>query len=218
MEGFNDLLIKTPEELDTYLKAKTVVSILGGSASEDDAWVIGHDVAQSGYSIKTGGYATGAMRGGLTGGAEALSTKEPSDYKQKITGVTSADFKPIEFATKGEGISTEIAEDPYERLKSLIRDSDIVVITEGSIGTDLETYAAFAFEIELEILKNGKSEKPVIFVGENIKTKVMSVPRFADYVSKSENVAFVDRVDEVIGLVDVSFKKIRDKKRVEFDI
>lgn len=216
MEQF-DLFIKTPESLDKYLKAKTIVSILGGNKSEKEAEVIGHDVAESGYSIKTGGYAAGAMKGGLIGGSEGIS-KEESEFKQKVEGVTSSDFKPIEFATKGENISTEVAEDPYERLRSLIRESDIVVITEGSIGTELEIYASFAFEIELEILNKGKSEKPIIFVGENIKEKVMAISKFAEYISKSENITFVNTPEDVIKQVDSVFEKIKDKKRRAIDI
>lgn len=216
MEQYNDLFINTPESLEKYLKAKTIVSILGGNKSEKDAELIGKDVAESGYSIRTGGYAVGAMKGGLVGASEGVDQK--SEFKQKIEGVTSADFKPIEFATTGENISTTVSEDPYERLKLLIREADIVVITEGSIGTELETYASFAFEVEIEILNNGKSEKPIIFVGENIKDKVMNIPKFAEYISKSQNIIFVDDVEDTIDKVDLFFEKIKDKKRFEIGI
>lgn len=216
MEQYNDLFINTPESLEKYLKAKTVVSILGGNKSEKDAEVIGHDVAESGYSIRTGGYAMGAMKGGLVGGSEGVDSE--SEFKQKIEGVTSADFKPVEFATKGENISTEVATDPYERLRSLIRESDIIVIAEGSIGTDLEIYSSFAFEIELEIANSGKSEKPIVLVGENMKNKILAVPKFAEYLQKSENIIFVDTPEEVIGQVDSIFEKIKDKKRKEVDM
>jgi predicted Rossmann-fold nucleotide-binding protein len=202
--------------LEKYLKAKTVVSILGGNKSEKDAEVIGHDVAESGYSIRTGGYAMGAMKGGLVGGSEGVNSE--SEFRQKIEGVTSADFKPVEFATKGENISTEVATDPYERLRSLIRESDIIVIAEGSIGTDLEIYSSFAFEVELEIANSGKSEKPIVLVGENMKNKILAVPKFAEYLQKSENIIFVDTPEEVIGQVDSIFEKIKDKKRKEVDM
>lgn len=218
MERYNDLFINTPESLERYLKAKTVISILGGNKSEKDAEVVGRDVAKSGYSIKTGGYAAGAMKGGLIGGSEGLALKEKSDFKQKIEGVTSADFKPLEFATKGENIEIEVAEDPYERLKSLIRGSDIVVITEGSIGTELEIYASFAFEVELEILNRGKSVKPIIFVGEHVKEKILAIPKFAEYITKAENVLFVNASEDVIDKVDTLFEKIKDKKREEVDM
>lgn len=216
MEQYNDLFINTPERLEKYLKAKTVVSILGGNKSEKDAEVIGHDVAESGYSIRTGGYAMGAMKGGLVGGSEGVDAE--SEFRQKIEGVTSADFKPVEFATKGENISTEVAPDPYERLRSLIRESDILVIAEGSIGTDLEVYSSFAFEVELEIANSGKSEKPIVVVGENLKNKILAAPKFAEYLQKSENIIFVDTPEEVIGQVDVLFEKIKDKKRKEVDM
>lgn len=216
MEQYNDLFINTPESLEKYLKAKTIVSILGGNKSEKDAEVIGHDVAESGYSIRTGGYAMGAMKGGLVGGSEGVDSE--SEFKQKIEGVTSADFKPVEFATKGENISTEVAADPYERLRSLIRESDIIVIAEGSIGTDLEVYSSFAFEVELEIANSGKSEKPIVLVGENMKNKILAVPKFAEYLQKSENIIFVDTPEEVIGQVDSIFEKIKDKKRKEVDM
>jgi predicted Rossmann-fold nucleotide-binding protein len=216
MEQYNDLFINTPESLEKYLKAKTVVSILGGNKSEKDAEVIGHDVAESGYSIRTGGYAMGAMKGGLVGGSEGVNSE--SEFRQKIEGVTSADFKPVEFATKGENISTEVATDPYERLRSLIRESDIIVIAEGSIGTDLEIYSSFAFEVELEIANSGKSEKPIVLVGENMKNKILAVPKFAEYLQKSENIIFVDTPEEVIGQVDSIFEKIKDKKRKEVDM
>ena len=191
---------------------------MGGTKSEKGAEVIGRDVAKSGYSIKTGGYAAGAMKGGLIGGAEGLALKEKSDFKQKIEGVTSADFSPIESATKGKDIEIEVAEDPYDRLKSLIRGSDIVVITEGSIGTELETYASFAFEIELEILNSGRSSKPIIFVGEHVKEKIVSIPKFAEYIDKSENIIFVNTPEEAIDQVDILFGKIKDKKRREVDM
>lgn len=216
MEQYNDLFINTPESLEKYLKAKTVISILGGNKSEKDAEVIGHDVAESGYSIRTGGYAMGAMKGGLVGGSEGVDTE--SEFKQKIEGVTSADFKPVEFATKGENISTEVAIDPYERLRSLIRESDIIIIAEGSIGTDLEIYSSFAFEVELEIANSGKSEKPIVFVGKNMKNKILAVPKFAEYLEKSENIIFVDTPEEVIGQVDSIFEKIKDKKRKDVDM
>lgn len=211
-----DFFIKTPESLEKYLKTKTVVSILGGSKSEKSAEAIGHDVAESGYSIRTGGYAMGAMKGGLLGGAEGI--QENSEFRQKIEGVTSADFKPYDLATKGENISTEVAEDPYERLRSLVREADILVITEGSIGTSLEIYAAFAFELELEIAKNGKGEKPLIFVGPDVKEMLLAVPKFAEYISKSDNVIFVDSVEEVVHQVDALFEKIKEKKREEVNI
>jgi len=216
MEQYNDLFINTPESLDNYLKAKTIVSILGGNKSEKDSEIIGHDVAESGYSIRTGGYAVGAMKGGLVGGSGGINAE--SEFKQKIEGVTSSDFKPIEFATQGKHISTEVAVDPYERLRSLIRESDIIVITEGSIGTDLEVYSSFAFEIELEIANSGKSEKPIVFVGENMKNKILAVPKFAEYLQKSENIIFVDTPEDVIGKVDSIFEKIKDKKRKEVDM
>jgi len=142
--------------LDKFLKANTIVSILGGNKSEEDAKIVGRAVVNSGYSIKTGGYAVGAMKGGLIGGSEGLSSKNNLGFNQTIQGVTSADYKPYESATKGDNISTNVSENFYDRLKSLIRGSDIIVITEGSVGTELETYAAFAFEVELEIIKNGK--------------------------------------------------------------
>jgi predicted Rossmann-fold nucleotide-binding protein len=217
MEQYNDLFINTPESLERYLKAKTVISILGGTKLEKEAEVMGHDVAESGYSIRTGGYAMGAMKGGLVGGSDGLPT-EKSEFEQKIEGVTSADFKPVELATKGENISTTIANDPYERLRSLIRGSDILVVAEGSIGTELEIYASFAFEIELEILNSGKSEKPIIFVGEKIKEKILTVPKFAEYLSKSENIIFVNNPEDVIDNVNLLFEKIKDEKRKEFDM
>jgi len=216
MEQF-DLFINTAESLEKFLKAKTVVSILGGNKSEKEAELIGRDVAESGYSIRTGGYAVGAMKGGLVGGSEGAPKKE-SEFKQKVEGVTIAEFKPEELATKGKDISTEIAKDPYERLRSLIRDSDIVVITEGSIGTELEIYTSFVFEVELEILNNGKSEKPLIFVGKNIKDKVLAIPKFTEYVAKSENIIFVDSSEDVINQVDFIFEKIKEKKRKQVDV
>lgn len=215
MEQF-DFFIKTPESLEKYLKANTVVSILGGTKSENNASVIGHDVAESGYSIRTGGYAMGAMKGGLVGGAEGLQSN--SEFKQKIEGVTSADFKPHDLATKGENISTEVAEDPYERLRSLVRESDILVITEGSVGTELEIYASFAFELELEIAKNGKGEKPLIFVGPTLKEKILANTKFAEYITKSENVIFVDNPEDVLSQVDIVFKRISEQKQKEMDI
>ncbi len=217
MEQYNDLFINTPESLERYLKAKTVVSILGGNKSEKDAEVIGHDVAKSGYSIRTGGHATGAMKGGLMGGSEGANHE--NEFKQKIEGVISADdFKPAESAAMGENISTEIAVDPYERLRSLIRESDIIVISEGSIGTDLEIYASFAFEIEIEISNSGKSEKPIVLVGENMRNKILAVPKFSEYLKKSENIIFVDTPEEVIDQVDSIFEKIKDKKRKEVNM
>ncbi len=215
MEQF-DLFIKTPEKLEQYLKTQTVVSILGGTKSEKSAELIGHDVAESGFSIRTGGYATGSMKGGLLGGGEGAI--DDPELRQKIEGVTSADFKPYDLATKGKNITTEVADDSYERLRSLIRKSDILVITEGSIGTDLEIYAAFGFELELEIAKNGKGEKPLIIVGQALKEKIMSVQKFADYIAKSENIVFVDTPEEVTAQVEEIFQKIKEKKRKEVDI
>lgn len=216
MEQYNDLFINTPENLEKYLKAATVVSILGGTKSEKDAEVIGRDVAEAGYSIRTGGYAMGAMKGGLIGGSEGLEHKDNDGMiKQKVEGVTAADFRPIEFATKGENISTRVADDPYERLKILIRDADIVVVTEGSIGTELEIYASFAFEAELEIAKDGKAEKPIIFVGENVREKVLSIPKFAEYIKQSANIIFVNTVNDVLANVDGLFEKLKDKKRID---
>ena len=213
MEQYNDLFINTPESLEKYLKAKTVVSILGGNKTEKDAELIGHDIVETGYSIRTGGYAMGTMMGGLVGGSKGIDSK--SEFKQKIEGVTSADFKPVELATKGENISTKVANDPYERLRALVRESDIVVITEGSLGTDLEIYSSFMFEVEMEILNKGKSEKPLIFVGKNIKERVFAVPKFVEYITKSKNVIFVDSPEDVINQVDSIFENIKDKKRKE---
>lgn len=211
------LFVNTPETLNEHLKANTIISILGGNKSEEDARVIGHDIAASGFSVKTGGYDMGAMKGGLEGAAVGLS--EGGGFsKQKVKGITSADFNPIEAATKGEKITTEVANDPYERLRSLIRDSDILVIIKGSIGTELEIYASFAFEIELDIAKHGKSEKPIIFVGQNLKEKVLSNPKFAAYIEKSENVIFVDSPEEVLSNVEAVFEKIKEKKRKDIGI
>lgn len=210
-----DLFITSPEAVDRFVRAKTVISILGGDAFEAGARTVGQTVAQAGFSVRTGGYDTGAMRGGLVGAAAAVAKDPNVDVRPMIEGVVTAQEPyPTTEVTDDPNVKIVVAADPYERLKILVRDADILVIGEGSVGTLTEILSAFGIEVGREIAHTGTSQKPIVFVGSHVKERVMTLdPKISAYLTSAPNIIFVDTAEEVADAIETMFQTIADQKR-----
>jgi predicted Rossmann-fold nucleotide-binding protein len=210
-----DLFMTSPEAVDRYVRAKTVISILGGDAFEDGARTVGQAVARAGFSVRTGGYDTGAMRGGLVGAAAAVAKDLDVDVRPMIEGVVTAQEPyPTTEVTDDPNVKISVAADPYERLKILVRDADMLVIGEGSVGTLTETLSAFGIEVGREITHTGTSQKPIVFVGSRIKERVMTLDeKISTYLTCAPNIIFVDTAEDVAGAIETTFHTIAEQKR-----
>ncbi|MFH1030553.1 MAG: LOG family protein [bacterium] len=116
-------------------------TVFGGSEYEQstieyqDGIRLGHFLAKKGYIVKCGGY-YGLM--------EAVS-KGVKDVDGKCIGVTNGSFDP---KPSNKYISEEIkSRDTFDRLRELIKESELFVVQKGSLGTleELSTVWCLAY-------------------------------------------------------------------------
>lgn len=207
-----------PEAVEAHLRAKTVIAVLGGEVFAHDAECIGKAIAERGFSTRTGGFATGAMQSALAGAIEHAPSSIETGIRPIVEGVvTPHDMYPqTPHPTQLEGVTISVATDPYDRLRQLIHDSDIVVIGDGALGTWAEIAAVIGIELGRDIAINKISNKRIIFVGSGVQAQIENLPGIKNYISDavSPNVHFISTVDEVDELVEVLFTKgLREEKR-----
>lgn len=215
-----------PDLKDKFAKVKYRISVLGGSKPEKQAEELGHELTKNWFSIATGGYNSGTMKAALEGADKAIKEmrEDPQNkealslFNPVIQGITAERFAPIEKATKGENIQTEIAEgkyDVYLRLGKLIEDSKISIILSGETGTEVEVMTNLHFDKKMKAMF-GIPSKPVIFIGDDYDNLLEN--KFKNVIRDSNCVYKVKDVNEAIELVQKIFHKDQlSKKRANID-
>jgi predicted Rossmann-fold nucleotide-binding protein len=126
----------------------------------------------------------------------AIVTIEDPEPKRKSEPPISSQVSVIE------------AKDPYERMRTLVRDSDMLVIMDGENGTKAELLMAL-MEINLAIQRTGKSEKMIIIVGvegglwDEVYPEAISA---SDFEKIKRNFVFVENPDEAAVAVEKLFQ------------
>lgn len=210
-----EMFLEKPELREKFERVRYNVSILGGDKPEEEAQQLGYDLTKNWFSVKTGGYNKGTMKGALEGADLALREmkQDPANeealslFRPAIKGITAERFAPFSNAVKGENIKIEAAEGKYSlylRLGELIEDSEICIILPGEAGTELEVIASLHFDQKLKSMFDIPT-KPIIFVGDIFNDLLK---KFKSTINKSRNVYKVRDVKEANDLV----KKLFDRE------
>ncbi|MFC1490023.1 LOG family protein [Candidatus Latescibacterota bacterium] len=135
---------------------------LPGSAQYENARIIGRAVAESGWTVVTGGY-NGTMEAASKGAKEAGGS---------TIGVTT-DFLGRKGLTANEYVDSEIHTPEYgNRLMKLCEISDGYIIMRGGTGTLTELF--FSWELEKKI---PVPPKPIVLFGDHW-------PRIIDFLAE----------------------------------
>ncbi|MFA6391648.1 MAG: hypothetical protein WCW66_02730 [Patescibacteria group bacterium] len=205
-----ELFFEQDAELkDLAQRVKYRVSLLGGGNSEESARILGHDLTERFYPIQTGGYDTGAMKGGLEGANQAINEMRQDTHTKELLslvypypkGITAERFAPA-WVPKGEHIKIEVAEgnkDMYLRLGILMEDSSATIVLPGDAGTELEVFANLHFDKKLKP-KFQVESKPLIVIGDS---HIELMRKFETVINDSDNVYIVQDETEALELVDV---------------
>lgn len=200
-------------------RAHYPISVLGGNQSEEDARKLGKQLTKQWFSVRTGGYPFGTMKGALEGSDEALKEME-EEIKEaeknavavpRPLGIVAERFNP-ENSTVGKYIETEVAEgkyDIYNRLGKLIEDSRISVVLPGETGTEVEIMSNLHFDKKLKS-KTDLMQNPVIFVGNTYDNLLKE--KFKDLTNSSSYIFKVNNVAEAAILADNLFEESYHKK------
>lgn len=209
-----DLFFKDKPELkEKFERVKYKISILGGDKPEKQASFLGYELTKKWFSIITGGYNKGVMKAALEGADKALeemvgdenNSEALSLLKPAVVGITAERFAPIERATKGDNIKTEVAEgnyDLYLRLGKLMEDSEISVVLPGETGTELEVMANLHFDKKLKSTFNIPT-KPIVFVGDTFDELLEE--KFKNIINEKGNVYKANNENEAIELIEDLF-------------
>ncbi len=201
-----------PDAKERFKKVNFRVSILGGNSSESDARTLGHALTKEWYSIASGGYNFGAMKGALEGADSAIQeikndsaeARFLSFFNPAATGIVAENFPgPI---AAGENVSTEAVEGKYGvyvRLGKLIEDSSACIVLPGDTGTQVEVMANLHFNQKLKAMMKLPT-KPVIFVGDQYDEMLKS--GFGALIqSSSSQIYKAATVEEAVKLIDLLF-------------
>lgn len=210
-----ELFLEDPELRERFERVKYDISVLGGGMSEREAWQLGHDLTKNWFSVRTGGYNIGTMKGALEGADKAFEEmkQDPANRETMtlfcpvIKGVTAEKITPSFGVAKGKNIKVEAKEGKYGlylRLGELIEGSKLCIVLPGEEGTELEAMADLNFDKKLKALF-GLPTKPIIFVGNAFDDLL---EKFRETINASNNVYKVENVQEATDLV----KKIFDKE------
>ena len=165
-----------------------VVTIFGGShvkegeADYEKARALGKTLAQAGHTICNGGY----------GGVMEASARGAKEGGGKTIGVTTEDFG----GPANRWIDREVKMKKWsERLFKLIETGEAYILFDGGTGTLVELFVVW------EMLNKKFIQRPVVVLGNQLKTLVNQVRKFPQVIDNS-NIFLTDSPRDVLKLLD----------------
>lgn len=140
--------------------------------------LIGELLAQNDYIVKNGGY-----RGLMEAVSKGATSKDGVAYG--FTCSTFPSTKGNEFLTK-----TIVCDDLYDRLRCLIRGTDLFIVQRGSIGTLAELFLCMDI-----IRKMDKDDRPEIILIGNFWGAIFKP--FSEILFSSDEMDLIRIVDDV---------------------
>lgn len=173
------------------------ISVFGGSLAiqgepdYEEGMKLGKMLAQSGYTVLTGGY-MGTMEAVSKGAAEAGG---------HVIGVTCDEIENWRPLGPNRWIQEEIRSSTLvERLNTLIRECDAAVALQGGIGTLTEISLMWTL-----MSINSISDRYLILVGKSWRETLTSIIRNHNKYIGAENkqlLAFADDVENAIRIIE----------------
>lgn len=180
---------------------RRIVSVFGGSAPQvgseayGAAWELGRRLAETGFSVATGGYA-GVMAAASQGAAEAGG---------HVIGVTCELIENWKGLKANRWVAEEIRfRTLRERLHHLVEFCDVAVAMPGGIGTLSEIALSWSLMQTSEI-----PHKPLVLVGQAWQETFSTFIRESDgyiHAEDSELIALMPDVEAAMGVIRLMAK------------